>query len=87
MLALVIYAFIMAAGPILHHDLQCHLKSADHCQACLTQTLASRVEAAPRADTPPVLIDARIDIAGAFFAESVVAFSRQGRAPPRLFSL
>jgi len=39
-----IYALVLIASPLLHHDLDCHLKSPSHCGACTANPLASRVE-------------------------------------------
>jgi hypothetical protein len=40
-LAVGLYAIVLVAGPLLHHDLVCHLKSRTHCTACVTSTTAS----------------------------------------------
>lgn len=31
-----IYAFVLAAGPLLHHDITCELKSRTHCVICVS---------------------------------------------------
>lgn len=38
-LAAGLYAFALAAGPVEHHDLACHLKSRVHCPACVFVTI------------------------------------------------
>ncbi|MGE0453488.1 MAG: hypothetical protein AB7O37_00060 [Vicinamibacteria bacterium] len=40
-----LYALVLLASPLLHHDFDCHLKSAQHCVACLAQPQGSEVQA------------------------------------------
>ncbi|HEX2445876.1 MAG TPA: hypothetical protein VHJ77_18160 [Vicinamibacterales bacterium] len=40
-LAATLYAIILAVGPVLHHDLACHLKSRTHCTVCVVSVTAS----------------------------------------------
>jgi hypothetical protein len=40
-----VYAPLLAANPLLHHDVACHLKSPTHCVACTSSPSASRIEA------------------------------------------
>jgi hypothetical protein len=30
-----VYVLLLAAGPLDHHDVACHLKSSTHCAACV----------------------------------------------------
>jgi hypothetical protein len=33
------YACLLAAGPLDHHDIACHLKSTTHCTTCLSASV------------------------------------------------
>jgi hypothetical protein len=35
-----LYALVLVVGPVLHHDLACHLKSRTHCTACVISITA-----------------------------------------------
>jgi hypothetical protein len=52
LITLTVYAMVVCASPLFHHDFECHLKSPSHCPACLAQP------AAVHADTGPHLADA-----------------------------
>lgn len=39
-----LYAVVLTAGPLLHHDLACHVKSRTHCTACVTSVTASAAQ-------------------------------------------
>ena len=43
-LALGLYTLILLGSPILHHDLECHLKTPGHCDACTANPQAPRIE-------------------------------------------
>jgi hypothetical protein len=66
-----LYAVVLLAGPLLHHDLACHVKSRTHCTACLTTVTPSGTQEAAGL----VAIDLR--------AAGVLAFDR----PPSLPSV
>ena len=38
-LGLGFYLFFLAVSPLLHHDLECHVKTPSHCGACMTSPL------------------------------------------------
>lgn len=38
------YLLVLMGSPLLHHDLACHVKSPTHCQGCVANPSASRVE-------------------------------------------
>ena len=40
-----LYALVLLASPLLHHDFDCHLRSAQHCVACLAQPQGSEAQA------------------------------------------
>jgi hypothetical protein len=46
------YLLFLAVSPLLHHDLECHLKTPSHCGACMASPLGlSAVTGAPLDDT------------------------------------
>lgn len=77
-----LYALVLLASPLLHHDFDCHLKSAQHCVACLAQPQGSEVQA--------TLVDLGADLArlgevgpDAVQGRSLLLPARTaGRAPP-----
>lgn len=80
-LTLAIYAALLLVSPLLHHDLACHVKSAAHCDACVANPMASRVE------TGAALLAARA-VVGSIRPVGIVALissspaPQRGRAPP-----
>jgi hypothetical protein len=44
---LALYAVLLAASPLLHHDVACHFKSPTHCTGCTASPHASRIDAGP----------------------------------------
>jgi hypothetical protein len=51
LLALALYALIVAVAPAFHHDVACHLTSPTHCSACTATPAAPRTE--PRVTIQP----------------------------------
>jgi hypothetical protein len=47
LITLAIYAAVVCASPLFHHDFECHLKSPSHCPACLAHPAAVNAEAGP----------------------------------------
>ncbi len=43
---LLAYVVVLCASPLLHHDLDCHLKSPAHCAGCVASPAALRGESA-----------------------------------------
>ena len=80
-LTLAVYGALLLVNPLLHHDLACHVKSAAHCDACVANPMASRVETG-------VAIPATLAVVGSIGLPAVVALvasspaPQQGRAPP-----
>lgn len=80
-LTLAIYAVLLVVSPLLHHDLACHVKSAAHCDACIANPMASRVETGAAPPTALALVGSiRTVSAVALVARSTAP--RRGRAPP-----
>ena len=38
-LGMSLYVLFLAVSPLLHHDLECHVKTPNHCGACLASPL------------------------------------------------
>ncbi len=47
------YVSLLAAGPLDHHDVACHLKSTTHCTACVSASVPG-TEAGPGVATCPL---------------------------------
>lgn len=44
LITLAVYAAVVCASPLFHHDFECHLKSPSHCPACLAHPAAVHAE-------------------------------------------
>lgn len=75
------YLSLLAAGPLDHHDVACHLKSSTHCTTCVYASVPG-AEAGPGADlAPPVVSDTRRPERGG--VPAAVFVSKPGdRSPP-----
>jgi hypothetical protein len=81
-IALAVYAALLVVGPVAHTDLADHVKSSSHCQICVANPLAARIE--PRVAASAPTLPAIGEVAGALapgFA-SPVPFRTSGRSPP-----
>jgi hypothetical protein len=54
LVGLALYVALLAASPLFHHDLDCHLKSPSHCGACVANPLAPRIESGFGLGTTPL---------------------------------
>ena len=80
-LGIALYAVLLVASPVLHHDLACHLKAPAHCDACTANPLGARVEVA--ASLRPAAVALRVDApADITPASTLFAIATPGRAPP-----
>ena len=78
---LAVYVLLLAANPILHDDLACHLKSPTHCSACTASPSASRVEVVGA--TLPVPVEAgRVETSDHAAQTRAPLLVLAGRAPP-----
>jgi len=76
------HILVLAAAPLEHHDLICHLKTPQHCTSCTSNPLGSesRISAAPGACG---LADAgRIFALDALPEGALLAVTTHGRSPP-----
>jgi hypothetical protein len=78
---LAVYALLLAANPVLHDDLACHLKSPTHCNACTASPSASRVEAV-RPNLPVPVEAGKVEPQQRATETVSPLFVLAGRAPP-----
>jgi len=81
LLGIAVYAVVLVASPVLHHDLACHLKAPTHCDACTANPLGSRVDVVGCPAPAAVAVGADAPAAAAA-ATALFAFATPGRAPP-----
>lgn len=81
-IALAVYAVLLVVAPVAHADLADHVKASSHCQACVANPLAARIE--PRVAAAAPALAAAGDVAGALAAgfRSPVSSPTSGRSPP-----
>lgn len=78
---LLVYLTALAALPVLHHDIACHIKTPSHCTTCL-------IGAAERAPDHSALLAAHLVPIGSPEGEAQVrgaltlAWDLSGRSPP-----
>ena len=76
------YALFLLTSQFEHHDLQCHLRTPQHCSACTSSIVGADT------DTPPTPGVARLDDAGSAFSFQILIGSvllpvrTTGRSPP-----
>jgi len=75
------YACLLAAGPLDHHDIACHLKSTTHCTTCVYAS-APGAEARAGADVVPLLIADPLWTDRDIRPAAVLASDPGGRSPP-----
>jgi len=79
---LLAYVVVLCASPILHHDLDCHLKSPAHCPGCVASPAALRGESAAdlrETHLPPA---EAVGYKTVFAAAPLVVGGVKGRSPP-----
>jgi disulfide bond formation protein DsbB len=82
LLALALYALIVAVAPAFHHDVACHLTSPTHCTAC------TAMPAAPRAEQPVGIHPVGLPVVGRVSdpderaPQAAPCFRLPARAPP-----
>jgi hypothetical protein len=78
---LLVYLTMLAALPLLHHDVACHIKTPSHCTTCL-------VGAAEKTQDHQALVSAHLVLIGSSFGDAQVcgalplAGDLSGRSPP-----
>ena len=83
-LLLLAFSLVVAAGPLLHHDVDCHIKSPTHCTGCTVSLSApavgGRVPVLTGADTARVMSLAELGAR----PNRRPGTRMSGRAPPSL---
>jgi hypothetical protein len=82
LLALALFALVEGVSPLLHHDLDCHLKTPTHCGACTQGPGASRLEASVSLERPLLAELGRIELGPITMSAPGATQERTGRAPP-----
>jgi len=79
---LTLFGIVLAASPLLHHDLICHIKTPTHCDACHASPVAPQAVALVDV-TPPGFTDSpSAECREATAVLSPVPLRSSGRAPP-----
>lgn len=81
-LAVSTYALVLAAGPLLHHDLVCHLKSRTHCTSCVAGLSAPGLTSSNQTFTADLTSAIAARVHSAVRLSTISAWTIQGRAPP-----
>jgi hypothetical protein len=81
-LAVGLYAVVLVAGPLLHHDLACHLKSRTHCSACVTSVTASGTQDAAGLIAVDLQASGALALDGSPSVARLSVSSLVGRSPP-----
>ena len=79
---LAVYAVLLAANPLLHHDVSCHLKSPTHCTSCTASPWASRIESGVPLVSEPLPDAGRVVAAGPTSVRVAFRLAPAGRSPP-----
>jgi hypothetical protein len=77
-----IYALVLLATPILHHDFLCHLQSVGHCEACAANPVASGAEPEVGLIHAPIVWSGSVEILPVAVPEAPSFIRASGRAPP-----
>jgi hypothetical protein len=80
--ALAVYAILLMANPLLHHDVACHVKSPTHCVACTSSPSAGRVEAAVPIAARPLPAAGHVERLVCSADDSAAILETTGRSPP-----
>jgi hypothetical protein len=81
-LAVGVYAIILMVGPILHHDLACHLKSRTHCTVCVVSVTAPGTHGSAGLVAVDLRADGAIALERALAVTPVSVALLVGRSPP-----
>jgi hypothetical protein len=81
-LGVLLNALLVAVSPLLHHDLDCHLKTPAHCGACTQGPGASRLEAGFSLDEPVFSDLGGVEPRDVLLPTLGATQERIGRAPP-----
>jgi hypothetical protein len=76
------YLLALSVAPLLHHDLECHVKSPTHCSACMASPPGLCSAAGASLDATRFHDAGRVEAAGAAAPASSFAVDTPGRSPP-----
>jgi disulfide bond formation protein DsbB len=82
LLALALYALIVAVAPAFHHDVACHLTSPTHCTACTATPAAPRTEQALGVQPVGLAVAGRVNDPDERALQAAPSFRIPARAPP-----
>jgi hypothetical protein len=77
-----LYVALLCASPLLHHDLDCHLKSPSHCGACVANPLAPRIESGYVLGTTPLRWSGTVERTRSERTAAPALDRSPGRSPP-----
>lgn len=81
-LGVVIYFLALALNPVLHHDLECHVRAPSHCGACLASPPGLAAAMSAPLDATSLLYAGRVEDEWATAPEPRFAVAAPGRSPP-----
>jgi len=76
------YLLALGVAPLLHHDLECHLKSPTHCGACMASPPGLCSAAGAPLDGTRFHDAGSVEAAGATLPVAAFAVDTPGRSPP-----
>jgi hypothetical protein len=82
LLGLFVYLAVLGANPLLHHDLDCHLKSPSHCPGCVSSPAALRAEGESVLAGSGLPMAERVEHDSGPAARAPERARLKGRAPP-----
>jgi hypothetical protein len=82
LITVAVYAAVVCASPLFHHDFECHLKSPSHCPACLAHPAAVNAESGPRLDDARLVPAETVRGLTEAVATAPVAALLKDRSPP-----
>ena len=78
----VMYAIFLIASPFEHHDLQCELKTPQHCTSCTSSQLGSSPQTALNPGTSHLADAGRAFAVQLLDEDTLLAVRSTGRSPP-----
>jgi hypothetical protein len=76
------YLLALAVAPLLHHDLECHVKSPTHCTACMASPPGLCSAPGAPLDGTPLHDAGSVEAARAKAPAPTFAVDAPGRSPP-----
>ena len=76
------YLLALGVAPLLHHDLECHVKSPTHCNACMASPPGLCSAAGAPLDATSLHDAGRVEAARATTPAHAFAVDTPGRSPP-----